>query len=81
MTTLTLTYRAAQKKIGAVALPTLNWKLLYVLLAVAVASMVVFYIYLVNDLTRGSYLIKNYNRDIDAALAENRILETDFAEQ
>ncbi len=80
MTTLTLTYRSAQQKIRAVAMPTLNWKLVYAAMAVAIACLLVFYIYLVNDLTRGSYLIKNYNRDIDKALAEGRALQTNFAE-
>lgn len=45
-----------------------------------VAVLLVFYVYQVNYLTGGTYLINNYNKDIRVLSEENRSLEMGFAE-
>ena len=76
MTTLTLSYRAIGRKIESVSFPKINWKIVYVSGILLSLLMLVFYIFLVNELTRGAYLIKNYGKEINLLSGENRILET-----
>jgi len=47
---------------------------------VALAVMLVIYVVLINNLTQGSYLIKNYNKQMDTLLTQNKNLQTSFAE-
>ena len=42
--------------------------------------MLAFYIFLVNGLTHGVYVIESYNKETRVLAKENRILETNFAE-
>lgn len=84
MTTIALTYTKFQKKvqsgIDSVELPSVNWK------AVCFAGffiglfLLIFYIWQINDLTRGSYLINNYQKQISKLSDENKNLQVSFAE-
>lgn len=58
----------------------INWKAVYVVSFVACLAMLVLYIVMVNQLTRGAYLIKSYNKDIRTLTSENKTLEASFAE-
>lgn len=80
MTTLTLTHKAIGNKIKSIPFPAINWKLFYLLGILVFVSMLVYYIFLVNELTRGTYLIKNYNKEVSALTKENGRLETNFAQ-
>ena len=80
MTTATLSYRAVNHKFQSVSFPRINWKIVYMLAILLSVVMLVFYVYLVNQLTRGTYLIKNYNKEISALSKENNSLETSFAQ-
>lgn len=77
---LRLQYRAIQRTVTSLQVMHINWKLLYVCMIAACALMLVWYVFSVNQLTQGSFLIKNYNRDIKALAAQNRDLETSFAQ-
>ncbi len=79
MTTLTLGYRAVHQKIRLLTLPSIPWKTWYILGVVCLGLMLVSYIYLINQLTGGSYLIKSYNQEMNVLLVENKTLETHFA--
>ncbi len=80
MTTTTLSYRAIHSKIYSVNFIKINLKLIYFLAVLFSLIMLIFYIFRVNELTQGAYLIKNYNKEISSLLAENRNLQTNFAE-
>lgn len=80
MTTLALTYRGIHQKVKALSLPALNWKLIGLLTIVLFIAMLVSYVVLVNQLTKGVYLIKSYNKEVSALSKKNNILETTFAE-
>ena len=80
MTTLSLAQRATHQKIRAIHFPKVNWKLFYILGALFFVSMLIYYIFLVNALTKGTYLIRSYNKEVSAISKENRALETNFAE-
>ena len=80
MTTLTLTRQAVQEKNRTVKFPRVAWKTLYLIGAALLLTMLVFYVYLVNQLTGGSYLIKNYHREISSLETKSKVLQTNFAE-
>jgi|SRR3989344_421415 len=73
--TLRLHYRAIQNKVTSIQAIKINWKLLYFLAFMCSLAMLVFYVFGVNQLIQGTYLIKNYNKEIKNLLAENRSLE------
>ena len=82
MTTVTLGYRAIHHKIKLISFPKINYKIFYLLaiLLSLLILMLIFYVYSINELTKGTYLIKNYNKEIDNLSKENRVLQTNFAE-
>lgn len=80
MSTIALTYQAVQRKITAVSLPSINWKALCVAMAAFVAVTLVLYVYQINALTGGTYLIKNYNKQLAALTEKNKQLEGQFAQ-
>ncbi|HLD70284.1 MAG TPA: hypothetical protein VI937_00120 [Negativicutes bacterium] len=80
MTTLALTAKRAEQKVTAIAFPGIPWKLYYATAAVVLMVLLISYVYMVNQLTGGSYVVKNYNKEIRALAAENKELQTNFAE-
>ena len=79
MTTITLSYRAIGKKSTILGFFSINWKVFYLLSILLSVIMLVFYTYSVNKLTEGAFLIKNYNREMEALLEENKVLEANFS--
>ncbi len=80
MTTITLSYRAAQEKIRSAQLPKIYWKAYYAVMIAACLALLVSYIFFINQLTGGTYLIKNYEKEINTLTAQNKDLQTSFAE-
>lgn len=80
MTTIALTYRGIHQKVKALSLPSINWKLISLVIILLFVAMLVSYVFLVNQLTKGVYLIKSYNKEISTLSKANKALETDFAE-
>ena len=84
MTTIALTYTRLQKKvqlgIDSVDLPIVNWKMVCFLGFFVAFSLLVFYVWQINDLTRGYYLINSYNKQISKLSDENKNLQISFAE-
>jgi hypothetical protein len=84
MTTLALTYTRMQKKvlksIDAVELPIVNWKIACLLCSVACLGLLIFYVYQINELTKGSYLINSYSKQVSQLSKENKNLQISFAE-
>ncbi len=76
MTTLThyLPYRAIVLKF-----PSINWRIIFMLGFAMLAFLLIFYVYEINQLTGGSYLIKSYEKQINTLSAQNRVLEMNFA--
>lgn len=73
-------HRTMHRKITSLQVVKINWKAIYLLALGLCAIMIVFYVFAINQLTQGSFLIKNYNKEIKSLLAENRDLQADFAE-
>ena len=84
MTTATLNLHRAQKnlhaKINSIDLPVINWKRLCFAGFFASLALLVFYVWQINDLTRGSYVISGYQNQIAKLSDENKNLEISFAE-
>ena len=79
MTTLALSAKSVQRKVKSISLPMINWKLFYLMGIALALVMVISYIFLINQLTEGVYLIKKYNKDISSLYKENDVLEARFA--
>lgn len=80
MTTIALGYRARQKKVSVFALPRLNMKLTAMMLALVCLAMLISYVWLVNGLTQGAFLVKSYQKQQVLLSKENSELEIQFAE-
>lgn len=84
MTTAILNiYRAQrnlQTKISSVEVPLINWKPVCIVGFFIIVALLVFYAWQVNGLIEGSYLIKNYEKDIMRFSEENKKLQISFAE-
>ncbi len=80
MTTIALSVRGINHRFKSLSLPIFNWKAIYGLAIAVLAVMLVVYVVLINGLTQGSYLIKNYNKQMDTLLTQNEDLQTSFAE-
>jgi len=84
MTTATLTHSQMRKntytKAKTVELPQINLAIICVVGAVACLFLLFFYIYQINILTKGTYLISSYKNSIEEISEANKKLEVSFAE-
>ena len=84
MTTAVLSLNKAQKniqtKIDSMDIPVINWKAACLMGFIASMILLVFYVWQINNLTKGSYLINNYENQISKLSDENQNLEVSFAE-
>jgi cell division protein FtsB len=80
----TLTHSLSKVKTISLALPEVNWRRFYIIGVLMTISLIflslLFYVFGVNELTKGSYLIKNYQKEITKLSEENARLEMSFAE-
>jgi hypothetical protein len=67
-------------RIKTFSLPSLNWKAICFLGFLMCSLLLIFYVYQVNSLIAGKYLINNYEEKFKAISAENKKLELGFAE-
>lgn len=75
MTTIALT------RIESIDLPKINWKAICIVgFCVSLVSLV-FYVWQINSLTKGSYLINSYEKQISKLSDENKNLQVSFAER
>lgn len=56
-----------------------NWKIICAAGFLMTCCLLILYAFLVNQLTGGTYLIKNFDKQIEALFQENRNLEVGFA--
>jgi hypothetical protein len=84
MTTIALGYHKVQKnlqaKIDSLNLPAVNWKLVCFAGFFMILALLVFYVWQINDLTRGFYLTNTYEKQISKLSEENKNLQVSFAE-
>ncbi len=78
--TLRLHARALHRKITVVHAIKIHWKLVYAIAVLLAVAMLIFYIAIINQLTSGAFLIKNYNKQIASLTQENSSLQANFAE-
>lgn len=84
MTTATLSFYRAQKslqaKIDSIDLPRINWKSVCLTGFFVGLALSIFYVWQINDLTKGFYLMNSYENQISKLSDENKNLEISFAE-
>ncbi len=56
-----------------------NWKMVCMAGFFMVCSLLILYAFLINELTGGTYLVRNYNNQIEALSQDNKNLEVSFA--
>ena len=83
MATATLSYSRIQKniqsKVASVNFLKVNWKTVCFASLFLCLSILIHYVWQVNHLTKGSYLIVNYEKQINKLSDENKNLEVNFA--
>ena len=82
MTTLALGFQTIHHKIKLISFSNINrinWRLIYIFGFLFILALLISYVFLVNELTEGTYLIKNYNKEIATLQQENADLEGGFA--
>ena len=84
MTIATLSFYRMQKnlqaKINSVDFPVINWKAITFAGFFVMLVLLVFYAWQINSLTRGSYAINSYEKQISQLSEENKVLQVSFAE-
>jgi hypothetical protein len=84
MTTATLVLNRVQKniqaKIDSVDIEMINWKAVCFAGFFVGLFLLVFYVWQINDLTRGSFLMASYDKQISKLSDENKNLQVSFAE-
>ena len=75
----TLTHSLPNSKTVSLKFPGINWKLFFILGFVVFSVLIIFYIFEINELTKGSYLIKNYEKQLKGISEQSRVLEMSFA--
>lgn len=76
MTTLALT----RIRVKHINLPEINWKAVCLIGFFVGLSLLVFYVWQINSLINGFYLINTYEKQIDRLFDENKNLQVSFAE-
>jgi len=69
-----------QNKVSSISLPAINWKVICMAGFFMSLFLVVFYVWQINDLTRGSYTLNNYEKQISQLSEDNNNLQVSFAE-
>ena len=74
-------YNKEQSKTRILKFPflSLNWNISYIIGFIIITFSLFFYVYSINELTRGAYLIKKYEKAADSLLQKNKTLEVGFA--
>jgi hypothetical protein len=84
MTTASLSYAKLNKqirgKVGSVAMPWINWKIVFLMGLAMMSALLVMYVFQINELTKGSYLVSSYENKINTLSQENKNLQVSFAE-
>lgn len=68
------------RKVTSMSFPRINWKMLYVSVALFSLLMLIFYVYSVNKITESVLVVRDYNKQIDELSRENSTLEASLAQ-
>ena len=84
MTTAVLNYLRVQKniqsRVRSIDLPEINWRAVCFIGFFISFGLLIFYVWQVNALTSGAYLINDYQKQVFTLSEENKNLEISFAE-
>lgn len=81
MTTATISiHHKIKTQVNSISLPSINWKLVCLFGFFMASALLIFYVYQVNYLTGGTYLISKYEKEANNLSQESKNLEVNFAE-
>jgi len=69
-----------QSRVESIDLPSINWRAVCVCGFFVLFSLLLFYVWQINDLTKGYYLTSDYERQIEEFSLAKKELEISFAE-
>jgi predicted membrane protein len=75
----TLIHSIAYNKAAVLILPRINWKIIFILEVMVISFLLIFCVFEINELTKGAYLIKDYEKEIINLSRENKNLEMSLA--
>src|ERR1035437_4074273 len=78
--TLARVQKNLQARVDSIDLPVINWKAVCFIGFFLTLASLIFYVWQINDLTRGSYLVNSYEKQISQLSSENNNLQVSFAE-
>jgi hypothetical protein len=67
-------------RIKEISFPQINWKIICFAGFFISLALLIFYVWQINSLTAGSYLINSYQKQVNQLLEENKNLQVSFAE-
>ncbi len=67
-------------KLESIDLPAINWKMAAVIGFCVSLALLAFYVWQINTLTKGYYLMNSYENKISSLSQENKNLQVSFAE-
>jgi len=79
MTTYILNPSVFYNRLCLIKLPKLNLRIFWILGCLLILSLSVFYVFQINEITKGGYLTKNYLKEIDNLSQKSQALEINFA--
>jgi len=84
MTTLVLAYNRIQKKVqssvDSIEIPSYSWRTICIIGFLICLALLIMYIWQVNYLTQGYYMINTYEKGVNQLSQENKSLHVSFAE-
>lgn len=80
MTTQTIVQSISLQKVLSIRLPRVNWKFFMLFGFCVVLFFSVLYVFQINQMIRGGYVIKSYQKQVDDLIGKNKNLEVNLAQ-
>ena len=77
---LRLPVRAIHHKVSQLHAIKMPWRGLYILAGICAVVLLVLYIFGVNKLTQGAYVLRNGNKQVASLISQNQDLQAQFAQ-
>ena len=72
--------RTIRARVASIDLPEINWRGVCFIVFFVALALLILYVWQINDLTHGSYLINSYQKQISDLSRENKNFQVSFAE-
>lgn len=70
---------AINHRIKSISIPSIHWKGILTVSFISAFILLVFYVMLINEMTKGAYLIKTYDKQVSTLSDQNQTLQMSLA--